>query len=387
MLATAAAVLCGLDVLIRDEFRPLRGLRIGLITNHTGRARDGRHIVDILTEAPGVQVKALFAPEHGIRGEKDEAIADEKDARTGLPIYSLYNLKEQGEARYRPNPEQLKGLDALVFDIQDIGARFYTYTSTMGFCMEAAAAQGLKFFVLDRPNPITGLNPEGPVSQPEFRGHTAFHPIPVRHAMTAGELAMMYRDQLKLDLDLTVVWAEGWKRSMWWDETGLAWIDPSPNMRSLHAATLYTGICLLEASNISVGRGTDTPFERFGAPYIDGVRLAAELNAARIPGVRFYPVRFTPDASRFANQECGGVYVVVTDRNRLRPVRMGLVIAQTLHRMYPEWEEDRLVRLLQNRPAAESILRPAGARDPREWSAGMSEFRKLRERFLHAGYR
>jgi uncharacterized protein YbbC (DUF1343 family) len=381
MLASAAMVLCGLDVLVRADFEPLKGRKIGLICNHTTLTRDGRHAIDAFYEAKGIELKALFAPEHGIRGTKDEAISDEKDAKTGLPIYSLYNLKEKGEARYKPNPDQLKGLDTLVFDIQDIGARFYTYTSTMGYAMEAAAENGLKFVVLDRPNPIGGIEVEGAVSDPEFRGHTAYHTIPTRHGMTAGELALMYKSVRKINVDLQVIKAEGWTRKMWWDETGLEWVNPSPNMRSLNAALLYPGICLIEAGNVSVGRGTDDPFERIGAPYIKGQDLAIRFNALGLAGIKAYPVRFTPTSSKFVGVECQGMAFSITDRAKFRPVRVGFEIARLLNQLYPEYQEETLIRLVQNRAAAEAALKP-GPGVPKEWSAGVDAFKKFRKDFL-----
>ena len=243
-----ADVLNGIDVLARDGFKELQNLRVGLITNHTGRDRAGRQTIDVLRDAPGVKLTSLFSPEHGIRGEADEKVSDSKDEKTGLPVYSLY-----GETR-RPKPEQLKELDALVFDIQDVGARFYTYGTTMGLCMEAAAERKLKFVLLDRPNPSTGLIVDGPIAEKSHLGFTAYAPIPVSHGMTLGELARLYNDHFAIHCDLTVVPLEGWRRSMWWDETGLKWINPSPNLRSPAAAFLYLGIGLLEASNVSVGR-------------------------------------------------------------------------------------------------------------------------------------
>ncbi|MFW5697206.1 MAG: exo-beta-N-acetylmuramidase NamZ domain-containing protein, partial [Fimbriimonadaceae bacterium] len=260
VLLMLATVLCGIDVLEENSFDTLSGRNVGLITNHTGRTIDGRYTADVLHEAENVNLVALFAPEHGIRGELDEEnIGDLTDPDTGLPIYSLYN--RASENRFRPSDEQLEGIDTLVFDIQDIGARFYTYVGTMGYAMEAAAENGLKFVVLDRPNPINGVDVEGPVADEDYLGLTAFQPMPTRHGMTAGELALMFKDDLNLDLDLEVVWCENWKRDMYWDETGLTWVNPSPNMRTFTQALLYPGIALVEGTPISVGRGTDTPFE------------------------------------------------------------------------------------------------------------------------------
>ncbi|HAF16669.1 MAG TPA: hypothetical protein DHU55_17450, partial [Blastocatellia bacterium] len=254
-------VLTGIDVLERDGFTQLAGMRVGLVTNQTGRDREGRSTIDILHRAPNVKLVALFSPEHGIRGAADEKVLDSKDEQTGLPIYSLY-----GETR-RPKPEHLKDLDALVFDIQDIGTRFYTYISTLGYVMEEAAKAKRPVFVLDRPNPIGGVEVEGPLADADRLSFTAYHTIPVRHGMTIGELAELFNQERKIDGDLRVIKMDGWSRSMWLDETNLAWVNPSPNMRSLTEATLYPGIGLLETTNVSVGRGTDTPFEVVGAPW------------------------------------------------------------------------------------------------------------------------
>jgi uncharacterized protein YbbC (DUF1343 family)/CubicO group peptidase (beta-lactamase class C family) len=379
MLAPAdAEVLNGIDVLERDNYKQLQGMRVGLITNHTGRDRRGRQTIDVLREATGVKLTTLFSPEHGIRGQADEKVSDTVDEKTGLPIYSLY-----GETR-RPKPEQLKNLDALVFDIQDIGARFYTYMSTMGYAMEEAAKARLPFFVLDRPNPINGVDVEGPVADAERLSFTAYHTIPVRHGMTAGELAQLFNEQRKIGCDLRVVKMENWRRGMWFDATGQTWVNPSPNMRSLTEATLYPGVGLLETTNLSVGRGTDTPFEIFGAPWLDGQKLAAYLNARALAGVRFVPVRFTPRASVFKDQECGGVNLVVTDRARFRPVRAGLEIAVALRRLYPQqWKVDDYIRLLVNADTHERVKR---ADEPesivQSWQDKLGEFRRARAKAL-----
>jgi uncharacterized protein YbbC (DUF1343 family)/CubicO group peptidase (beta-lactamase class C family) len=373
-----ADVLNGIDVLARDGFKELQNLRVGLITNHTGRDRAGRQTIDVLRDAPGVKLTALFSPEHGIRGQADEKVSDSKDEKTGLPVYSLY-----GEAR-RPKPEQLKELDALVFDIQDIGARFYTYTSTMGYAMEEAAKARIPLFVLDRPNPIGGLDVEGPIADADKLSFTAYHRLPVRHGMTVGELARLFNEQRQLGCDLRVVKMENWRRGMWLDATGQTWVNPSPNMRSLTEATLYPGVGLLETTNVSVGRGTDTPFEVVGAPWLDGRKLATYLNGRGLAGVRFVPVRFTPRASVHKEQECGGVNLVVTDRARFRPVRTGLEMAVALRRLYPnDWKVEDYKRLLVNEETLERVRR---ADEPeaieRAWQAPLADFRRARARAL-----
>ena len=372
------SVLNGIDVLERDNFKQLAGMRIGLVTNHTGRDRAGRSTIDALYKAPNVKLVALFSPEHGIRGAADEKVSDSKDEQTGLPIYSLY-----GETR-RPKVEQLKDLDALVFDIQDIGTRFYTYISTLGYVMEEAAKAQRPVFVLDRPNPIGGIDVEGPIADADKLSFTAYHRIPVRHGMTIGELAKLFNQERNIGCDLKVVAMEGWRRGMWLDETNLLWVNPSPNMRSLTEATLYPGIGLLETTNVSVGRGTDTPFEVVGAPWIDGQQLAAFLNNRRIPGVRFVPVRFTPVSSVFRGEECGGVNIIVTERDRLRPVLNGLEMAVALRKLYPgEWKVDSYLRLLVNADSLERLKRGESAADiVRSWSEGLEEFRNRRARAL-----
>ena len=288
-------------MLVREKFAPLKGLRIGLVTNHTGEDRERNPTIDLLKNAPGVELKVLFSPEHGIRGAVDEGVGDSVDQKTGLPIYSLY-----GE-RTKPTPEQLKDLDALVFDIQDIGCRFYTYTATMGLTLAAAGENGKKYFVLDRVNPINGTMIDGPVRVGKG-SFVAYHEVPLRYGMTIGELARMCNAERNCKADLTVIQVENWQRDSWFDQTGLPWTNPSPNMRSLPAAILYPGIGLLESA-LSVGRGTDTPFEVIGAPYADDVKLADALNAAGLPGVRFMPVQFMPTYSVHKGQLCKGVYI------------------------------------------------------------------------------
>ena len=345
-----ATVLNGIDILERDKFKQLDGLKIGLVTNQTGRDLNGTPTIDILKNAPNVKLVALFSPEHGIRGQADEKVSDSVDEKTGLPIYSLY-----GETR-RPKPEQLKDLDAIVYDIQDIGTRFYTYTATLKNVMEEAAKLGKPIFVLDRPNPINGAAVEGPIADESQLSFIAAHTTPVRYGLTIGELGMMMNSERKIGADLRVIKMDGWTRSMWFDETGQTWINPSPNMRSLTEATLYPGIGLLETTNLSVGRGTDTPFEIAGAPYVDGRKLAKYLNERNIAGVRFVPIRFKPNTSVFKDQDCGGVNIIVTDRKAFDSVRTGIEIAAALRKLYPnDWEADKYGRLLVNSEVLEML--------------------------------
>lgn len=335
----------GIDVLNASGYEALRGMRIGLITNQSGIDRTGNPTVDLLRGAPGVTLAAIFTPEHGLRGTADdEHIADEE--YRGIPVFSLY-----GERR-KPSREQLANLDALAFDIQDIGTRFYTYISTMGMAMEAAAEAGVKFIVLDRVNPIGGDVVEGPLLEGPTN-FTGWHPLPIRHGKTVGELARQFREERKIEVDLTVIPVKGWSRWQWQDEAGLPWVNPSPNMRSLKAAALYPGIGLLERA-VSVGRGTPTPFEILGAPYVDGSALIREVGP--LPGISLEPVRFTPLASVHKDQECGGVRIAITDRRALRSVQAGIAIASALVRLYPnQFPVDEIQPLLRHRATLEAI--------------------------------
>ncbi len=368
----------GLDVLREAGFEPLVGARVGLVTNQTGRARDGATTIDLLAAAPGVELVALFSPEHGIRGVMDGPVSSSRDTRTGLPIHSLY-----GDTR-RPTAEMLQGLDTLVVDLQDVGARFYTYATTMAYLLEAAAARGLRVMVLDRPNPIGGVDVEGPILDESSTGFTGYFPSPVRHGLTLGELARLFNTERGIGAELEVVAMRGWQRETWFDQTGLRWVDPSPNMRNLHQALLYPGIGAIEGSNLSVGRGTDTPFEQIGAPWIDGPELARELNTRRLPGVRVYPLRFSPSSSRFAGELCEGVFFIVTDRDAVRPVRLGLEVAAALYRLYgDQFDLDAVARLLGSR---DTLARIRAGDPPWEiaagWAEGEAAWRRLRVPYL-----
>ena len=375
----ARGVMPGIDVLARDGFRQLAGRRVGLITNHTGRDLAGVSTAARLAGAEGVALVALFSPEHGAAGRlEQEQVPDDRDAATGLPVKSLYG------ATRRPTREMLAGIDTLVFDIQDIGCRFYTYISTLLEAMKAAAEHGVAVVVLDRPNPLGGIAMAGPLVDPGSESFVGCHSIPVRHGMTVGELALLFRAELGLDLDLSVVACEGWRRADAFDATGLEWVNPSPNMRSLAEAFLYPGIGLLEMTNLSVGRGTDTPFEVVGAPWVDGRRLADALAARRIPGVAFVPIEFRPEASKFAGEPCRGVNVAITDRRLLEPVRVGLEIATALRRLHPNaWQAEKLGVLLLNRGVLDSLVRGI---DPDEVlamaNAGVAEFARRRSPHL-----
>jgi uncharacterized protein YbbC (DUF1343 family) len=371
-------VLTGIDVLEKENFASLSGMRVGLVTNHTGRDRAGKPTIDVLHEAPGVKLQALFSPEHGIRGQADEKVSDSRDERTGLPIFSLY-----GERRI-PSSEQLKDLDALIFDIQDVGARFYTYISTLGNIMEAAAASRIPVFVLDRPNPINGLDTEGPLADADKFSFTAYYSIPVRHGMTVGELARFFNEEKGIHCDLRVVKMDGYSRAMWFDGTNLTWVNPSPNMRSLTEATLYPGIGLLETTNVSVGRGTDTPFEVIGAPWIDAQKLAAYLNDRRIEGVRFIPTSFTPKSSVFKDQVCNGINIAIIDRQTFRPVTAGIEIASALQTLFPgQWKIDDYIKLLANSDTLARLKKNETTDSViRSWSDGLERFRAVRAKAL-----
>ncbi len=368
----------GIDNLLAQDAQMLAGKRVGLITNHTGLTADRQTTIDAMRTL-NVRLTALFSPEHGIRGQLDEKVPDTVDERTGLPIYSLY-----GERR-KPTLQQLSQVALLMFDIQDIGTRFYTYISTMGLAMEACAEAGIPFVVLDRVNPINGVAVEGPIADSERLSFTAYHTLPVRHGMTVGELAQMFKEERGLNVSLTVVPCSGWKREQWFDECGLFWVNPSPNMRCLQQALLYPGIGLLEGTNLSVGRGTDAPFEVVGAPWLDGRKLAGMLNELPTSaGARFIPITFTPAASTYKGIECQGVSIFIVERAKVRPVALGLGLAYALRKLHPrEWETQRMLGLLANRELHTLLME--GAEPERLLKCCAHDeraFRQRRTRFL-----
>jgi uncharacterized protein YbbC (DUF1343 family) len=371
-------VATGIEVLRAKKFGPLVGKRVGLVTNQTGVDRHFQSTVDILASAPGVKLAAIFSPEHGIRGTLDGDVAHGRDPRTGIRIHSLYG------ATRRPTDRMLAGLDALVFDIQDVGARFYTYISTMGYCMEAAARRGIPMLVLDRPNPIGGVRVEGPVMDPALTGFTGYHTLPNRHGMTVGELALMFNEERRIGCDLVVVAMDGWTRDQYFEDTGCPWVNTSPNIRSPGEAVLYAGIGALESTNLSVGRGTDTPFEVIGAPWIDAPRLAGWLRERDLSGVRFTPVVYTPEASVHEGKRCHGVFITVTDRKAFDSVRCGLEIAFALHRSHRDaFEVGRFAGMIGRSWVVDRIREGV---DPRriqsEWESSRRAFLRRRERFL-----
>jgi uncharacterized protein YbbC (DUF1343 family) len=368
----------GIDVLEAQKFAALRGKRLGLITNHTGVDSEGRRTVDILAHAAGVKLVALFSPEHGIAGRMDETVANSSDEATGLPIYSLY-----GESR-RPTQEMFANLDALVYDIQDAGVRFYTYVTTMGYCMEQAAKQHVAFFVLDRPDILGGEVIEGPMLDADKTSFVAYFPMPVRFGMTLGELAQMFNAENKIGADLYVIALQNWHRGETYEQTGLAWIAPSPNLRTLRAAFLYPGIEILQAGGVSVGRGTDTPFELFGAPWIHADEFVAELKHRQIPGLSIEPTEFTPNAGLYKGEKCEGVSLTVANRESFRSMLMGLEIIAALHKLYPRnFDVAKTIELLGSKSTVDALLR---GDDPRDivagWSSDLDKFRATRQKYL-----
>ena len=362
------------------------GRRLGIITNHTAYDRDGKFIVDVFKNMKGVTITALLSPEHGLWGTAPDGkkIDNQTHPVYNLPVYSLY-----GKTR-KPTSDMLRNIDVLIFDIQDIGARFYTYIYTMSLAMEAAAENGKTFVVLDRPNPINGKSVQGNILEPVLASFVGLYPIPVRHGMTAGELAKMFNGQGWLaghvKAELIVIPMEGWRRRMWYDRTHLRFIKPSPNMPDLETAAVYPGLCLLEGTNVSEARGTTMPFRQFGAPWIDSKLLAERLNALNLPAMRFEPVSFTPTSSKYKGRECHGVRILVTDRDRLTPYSSGVRIVNEICRMYPdrlEWKTAHFDRLcgtskIRNAIAGRSSLDVL----QNKWQAELESFLEIRARHL-----
>ncbi len=377
----------GIDMLEESHFAALHPSKgssprsIGVLTNQTGVDSQGRRTIDVLANVPGISLDAIFSPEHGVTGTLDTTdIQNTRDAATGAAVYSVYGAKD---AARHPSPAIIKRLDAIVIDLADAGARFYTYQTTIGYFLEAAAKANIDIILLDRPNPITGSLVQGPVSD-ATQSFTNYFPEPVRHAMTLGELAQMFNAERHLGARLTVVAMKGWQRADWFDSTGLEWINPSPNERNLTEATLYPGVALIEGTDISVGRGTDTPFELIGAPWINGKQLATYLNAREIPGIRFIPVSFTPSSANFAGQLCHGVNLVVVDRNVLDTPELGIELASALHKIYPDdFTLVRMAPLLANTAVLTGLT---AGKDPRrieqDWQESLQKFLHLRQKYL-----
>jgi len=378
----------GIDVLEETKFAALHPARggaprsIGLLTNQTGVDSEGRRTIDVLANVPGISLDAIFSPEHGVTGTLDTTdIKNAKDAATGVAVYSVYGASD---AARHPPIDVLKRLDAVVIDLADVGARFYTYETTVGYFLEAAAKAGIEVVVLDRPNPITGSFVQGPVSDEGRENFTNYFSEPPRHGMTLGELAKMFNAERHIGARLDVIAMEGWQPGDWFDSTGLGWVNPSPNLRDLTEAELYPGVALIEGTNVSVGRGTDTPFEVVGAPWIKSRELAAYLNGRGIQSVRFVPIVFTPSASNFAGERCEGVNLMVLDRNTLDSPELGIELASALHRLYPnDFKMERMADLLVNQAVFEAI---EAGEDPRriaeDWQDRLERFVRLREKYL-----
>jgi len=374
----AARVQTGLDVLEAEKFAPLRGKHVGIITNHTGRDSQERSTVEVLSHATGVQLVALFSPEHGLAGRNDEKIASSKDPSTGLPVYSLY-----GET-LRPTDEMLAGIDALVFDVQDAGVRFYTYTVTMAYCMEEAAKRHIAFFVLDRPNPLGGQIVEGPMLDADKTNFVGYSPIPVRYGLTIGELAQFFNAENHIGADLHVIAMKNWHRNYFFESTGIKWIPPSPNLRTTKGSILYPGIEILQNAGVSVGRGTETPFEEFGAPWLNGDEVAAALNERHLAGVHFAAKPFIPIAGLYAGQRCGGVAARVTDRAAVRSMRVGLEVAAILQKLYPkQFDDSKLIELVGNSDTIQQLQSGvAPEKIVASWSDSLDAFEQVRRKYF-----
>jgi uncharacterized protein YbbC (DUF1343 family) len=368
----------GIDVLSSERFASLAGLRVGLITNHSGIDSAGRRTIDLFHKAPKLKLACIFCPEHGLSGTEDKKIATRNESSTGLTVHSLY-----GDTRY-PTERMLNHLDALVFDLQDAGVRFYTYMTTMAYAMEAAAKRKIAFYVLDRPNPITASSVQGPVMDGNLKSFTGYFPLPVRHGMTLGELAGMFDVENGIGVKLHVIKMHGYSRTHWYDETGLQWVNPSPNLRTLTQATLYPGVAMVEGANVSVGRGTNMPFEVIGAPWINGRELASYLNSRRIQGVRFMPADFTPNAGLFEKRLCRGIQIVLVDRQALDSPALGVEIASALYRYYPgEFQVDRTLSMLGSYQVLQAIK---SGQDPNSiiegWQEPLQQFLTMRAKYL-----
>ena len=387
----AQNVVTGADILMNEKFDLIKGKNVGLVVNHTALLSDGTHLADAISENEEVKLAALFGPEHGVRGDTTGAVQDAVDTKTGAPVYSLY-----GDS-YKPAQEQLENLDVLIYDIQDVGARFYTYISTLGHGMEAAADAGIPVIVLDRPNPITGVKVDGFVTEDSMKSFVAFGTIPVMHGMTVGEIAKIYNGEGMLEgnkkADLTVVEMENWKRGLWFDETNLRWIKTSPNLPVLETAVVYPGTCFFEGTNISEGRGTEKPFEFIGAPYANADSVAALLNKQNLKGVQFEAIEFTPEklpqnayAPKYTGEKCKGVYVNVVNRDTFEPVKTGVNLLWAFQKVSPdefEWREKTIDRLAAT-PDLRTMLNNGKTPDEiaASWKNDLEHFISVRDNYL-----
>jgi len=380
-VGTAAAVAPtkpGIDVLEEMNFAPLHGKHVGLITNQTGVDSQGRRTIDVLAHAEGVKLVAIFSPEHGISGKLDAKVANDTDRATGLPIFSLY-----GDTR-TPTDDMLKGVDTLVFDLQDAGVRFYTFTSTMGYCMEAASKHKIPFFVLDRPNPLGGERIEGPMLDKGRISFTAYFSMPIVYGMTMGELARMFNAENKTGADLHVVAMKHWRRSEAYNQTGMRWIPPSPNLRTVGEDFIYPGIETLQPGGISVGRGTETPFEVFGAPWIKSDTLLKDMADRSIPGVRFSATQFTPASGPYSGEVCNGLRIEITHRDTFDAIRVALEAADAFHRLNPErFDITKLTLLLGSAATVEALINYTPAvQIISSWSPDLAKFKVMRAKYL-----
>jgi uncharacterized protein YbbC (DUF1343 family) len=374
----AGRVQTGLDVLESEKFAPLRGKHVGIITNHTGLDSQGKSTIDVLAHAPGVQVVAIFSPEHGLGGLTDERVSSGKDTLTGLQVFSLY-----GET-LRPTDEMLKGVDTLVFDIQDAGVRFYTYTTTMAYCMEEAAKRHIAFYVLDRPNPIGGEIIEGPVLDADKTSFVAYFPIPIRYGLTIGELAQFFNSENHIGADLHIIAMKNWHRKYFFESTGLRWIPPSPNLRTIKGSIVYPGLEILQNASVSVGRGTEAPFEEFGAPWMDGEKVASALNAAHLPGLKFVSQPFIPVNGLYAGKRCGGVGIRIGDRGAVRAITAGIELALLLQKMYPsDFDVSKTIFLLGNATTVQKLKEGVPASEiVASWQPALAEYDKTRRHYF-----
>jgi uncharacterized protein YbbC (DUF1343 family)/CubicO group peptidase (beta-lactamase class C family) len=370
----------GIDVLKEEKFKALSGLRVGIITNHSGISSSGERTIDLLYKAPGVKLVAIFSPEHGLSGKEDKqtSFSSTHDTKTGLRVYSLYKRVN------RPTDKMLRGLDALIFDIQDAGVRFYTYITTMAYAMETASKKKIAFYVLDRPNPINASVVQGPIMDKDLKSFTGYFPLPVRHGMTVGELAQMFNKENKIGVDLHIIKMSGYERTDWYDDTGLKWVNPSPNLRTLTQAILYPGVALVEGANVSVGRGTDSPFELLGSPWINAEELSMYLNKRKIQGVRFMPADFIPTGSLFKNEVCHGVQIILTDRETLDPTALGIEIISAIHKLFPKYFHlDKTLDIIKSRRILQAIKED---QDPSaivaSWENQLEQFRRMRSKYL-----
>jgi uncharacterized protein YbbC (DUF1343 family) len=374
----AGRVQTGLDVLESEKFAPLRGKHVGIITNHTGLDSQGKSTIDVLAHAPGVQVVAIFSPEHGLGGLTDERVSSGKDTLTGLQVFSLY-----GET-LRPTDEMLKGVDTLVFDLQDAGVRFYTYTTTMAYCMEEAAKRHIAFYVLDRPNPIGGEIIEGPVLDADKTSFVAYFPIPIRYGLTIGELAQFFNSENHIGADLHIIAMKNWHRKYFFESTGLRWIPPSPNLRTIKGSIVYPGLEILQNASVSVGRGTEAPFEEFGAPWMDGEKVASALNAAHLPGLKFVSQPFIPVNGLYAGKRCGGVGIRIGDRGAVRAITAGIELALLLQKMYPsDFDVSKTIFLLGNATTVQKLKEGVPASEiVASWQPALAEYDKTRRHYF-----